>query len=191
MKVGLFFGTFNPIHTGHLIIAHYMAEFTDLDKVWFVVSPQNPFKADKDILDEEQRLHLVELATEDDEQLKVCDEEFKLSKPSYTIQTLQHLNHNHSDKEFVVIMGSDTLKTLPDWKQGNEILENYPLYVYPRPSHPKIPLMDHPNVTNFEVPLLNISATFVRKALKKERNMRYFLPEPVNEYIQTHQLYSS
>ncbi|MES2620107.1 MAG: nicotinate (nicotinamide) nucleotide adenylyltransferase [Bacteroidota bacterium] len=189
MKIGLFFGSFNPIHNGHLIIANYVCETTDLDKVWLVVSPQNPLKQKETLLREYDRLHLINLAIEDNGNLKASNIEFTLPKPSYTIDTLTHLKDKYPQHEFVLIMGSDNLVTIHKWKNYELILKNYSIYVYPRKSSDRNIYPQNNNIRFLEFPFLDISATFIRENLKKGVSMKYFLPEPVWKYIDETSLY--
>lgn len=183
MKIGLFFGSFNPIHIGHLIIASIMAETTDLKKVWMVVSPQNPLKPGKGLLHEFDRYDMVRAAVHDSYNIEASDIEFHLPKPSYTIHTLVHLSEKHPDKEFKVIMGEDNLTNFVKWKNHERILEDYGLYVYPRPSAQPSELKTHPNVKMVEAPLLDISATFIRKCIRNHHSVRYMVPDVVEEMI--------
>ncbi|WP_234736106.1 nicotinate (nicotinamide) nucleotide adenylyltransferase [Tellurirhabdus bombi] len=183
MNIGLFFGSFNPIHIGHLIIANTMATATDLDQVWFVVSPQNPFKKNKSLLHEFDRLDMVERAITDNSRLKVSDIEFSMPKPSYTIDTLIRLSEKYPQHQFKLIMGGDNLAQFPNWKNHDKILEYYGLYVYPRPNSEPSPLEQHPQVKSIEAPLLDISATFIREAIKTNRSIRYLVPDVVEEMI--------
>lgn len=183
MKVGLFFGSFNPIHIGHLIVANIMAETTDLKKVWMVVSPQNPLKPSKGLLHEFDRYDMVRAAVYDSYKIEACDIEFHLPKPSYTIHTLVHLTERHPDKEFKVIVGEDNLVNFVKWKNHERILEDYGLYVYPRPLAQPSPLRSHPNVRMVEAPLLDISATFIRKCIRNHHSIRYMVPDAVEEMI--------
>ncbi len=188
MKVGLFFGSFNPIHVGHLIIANTMATTTDLEQVWFVVSPQNPFKKTKSLLHEFDRLDMVERAIADNSRLKATDIEFSMSKPSYTIDTLVRLGEKYPQHTFRLIMGEDNLEQFANWKNYDKILEYYGLYVYPRPRRDAGPatgilLRTHPNIRLIEAPLLDISATFIREAIRANRSIRYMVPEIVEEMI--------
>ncbi len=189
MKIGLFFGSFNPIHTGHLIIANLMVESADLDKVWFVVSPQNPFKSGKGLLHEFDRYDMVRAAVYDNYKLEVSDIEFHLPKPSYTIHTLVHLSERHPEKKFSVIMGEDNLGSFTKWKNHEVILRDYGLYVYPRPSTTDSSLRAHPNVRIVDAPLLDISATFIRNCIRQGRSIRYLVPDPVEEMIRTRGFY--
>jgi nicotinate-nucleotide adenylyltransferase len=188
-KIGLFFGSFNPIHTGHLIIANLMAETTDLNKVWFVVSPQNPFKASKGLLHEFDRYDLVRAAIFDNYKLEVSDIEFHLPKPSYTIHTLVHLKEKHPDKDFKVILGEDNLVNFTKWKNYQQILKDYGLYVYQRPNTQPSELKSHPNVKYIEAPMLDISATFIRACIKKNQSVRYLVPDVVEERIRAKGFY--
>jgi nicotinate-nucleotide adenylyltransferase len=189
MKIGLFFGSFNPIHMGHMIIANLMAESSDLTKVWFVVSPQNPFKPGKGLLHEFDRYDMVRAAIHDNYKLEVSDIEFHLPKPSYTIHTLVHLREKHPDKEFRIILGEDNLAGFIKWKNHERILEDYGLYVYPRPLAQPSELKQHPNVTMVEAPMLDISATFIRNCIRKRQSVRYLVPDPVEEMIRTKGFY--
>lgn len=183
MKIGLFFGTFNPIHIGHLVIANFFVEFTDLDKIWFVVSPQNPLKKSSELLDEKNRLYMVNLAVEDNPKFSASNIEFHLSRPSYTIDTLTYLKEKHPKKDFALIMGSDNLDSLPKWKNYELLLKNYEIYAYKRIGFEKNPFSANKNVRLFDVPLLNISATFLRKSIKEGKTMRHYFLEKVFKYI--------
>jgi len=188
-KIGLFFGSFNPIHMGHMIIANLMVETTDLKKVWFVVSPQNPFKPSKGLLHEFDRYDMVRAAIYDNYTLEVSDVEFNLTKPSYTIHTLVHLREKHPEKEFKVIIGEDNLEGFTRWKNYERILEDYGLYVYARPNAQLSELKTHPNVTFVEAPLLDISATFIRNCIRKNQSVRYLVPDAVEEIIRAKSFY--
>ena len=188
MKVGLYFGSFNPIHIGHMAIANYMVEYTDMDQVWFVISPHNPFKERKTLLADHHRLELVERALADDGRFRVTDIEFKMPTPSYTIDTLTWLSEKYPDKRFVIIMGSDGLPTFPKWKNAQEIRKNYKRYVYPRPGFPAGPAgsIGYAAEENLEVvnaPLIEISSSFIRKAIAGGKDIRYFLPPAVWQYL--------
>ncbi|MCW3124777.1 MAG: nicotinate-nucleotide adenylyltransferase [Bacteroidetes bacterium] len=189
MKIGLFFGSFNPVHNGHLIIANYIKETTDLDKVWLVVSPQNPFKEKHTLLNEYGRLHLIKLAIDDNTNLRASDIEFKLPKPSYTIDTLTHLREKHPTYEFSLIMGGDNLASLHKWKNYELILKNHDIYVYKRNSMDQNPFPDKASIHFLDVPLLDISATFIRENIQKGHSMQYFLPDKVWEYVRDYNLY--
>lgn len=189
MKIGLFFGSFNPVHNGHLIIANYVCETTDLDKVWLVVSPQNPLKPKETLLKEYDRLHLINLAIEENKNLKASNIEFKLPKPSYTIDTLIYLKEKYPQHEFSLIMGSDNLKTIHKWKNYEMILNNYPIYVYTRKGAEMNPFPKNANIHFLDFPFLDISATFIRENIRNGVSMQYFLPDPVWEYIRTSGFY--
>lgn len=189
VKIGLFFGSFNPIHMGHLIIANLIAETTDLKKVWFVVSPQNPFKPSKGLLHEFDRYDMVRAAIYDNYRLEVSDIEFNLPKPSYTIHTLVHLQEKHPDKQFKLIIGEDNLEGFTRWKNYERILEDHGLYVYKRPGVQLSELKEHPNVTFVDAPLLDISATFIRNCIRKKQSVRYLVPDAVEEIIRAKGFY--
>jgi nicotinate-nucleotide adenylyltransferase len=189
-KIGLFFGSFNPIHMGHLIIANVMVETTDLKKVWFVVSPQNPLKPSKGLLHEFDRYDMVRAAIYDNAKLEVSDIEFHLPKPSYTIHTLIHLKEKHPDKDFKVIIGGDNLESFTRWKNYERILEDYGLYVYPRPTTQLSDLSVHPQVRIVEAPMLDISATFIRNCIRKNQSVRYMVPEGVEAIIRAKGFYA-
>ncbi|AMQ01166.1 Nicotinate-nucleotide adenylyltransferase [Pedobacter cryoconitis] len=188
-KTGLFFGSFNPIHTGHLIIASYMANFTDLDEVWLVVSPQNPLKNKKGLGNMYDRLEMARLAIEPAEQLKVSDIEFSMPQPSYTIDTLAYLQEKHPAKEFVLIMGADNLASLKKWKNYEVLLKNYPIYVYPRPGSDVTEWINHPSITLTETPQMEISSTFIRQALKDNKNIQFLVPENVIAFMDSKNMY--
>lgn len=189
MKVGLFFGSFNPIHIGHLIIANTILENAYLDQVWFVVSPQNPFKKRSTLLHEFDRLDMVNAAIHDNYAMRASDIEFNMPKPSYTIDTLTHLKDKHPEKEFVLIIGEDNLKSFPKWKNSDKILEYYQLLVYPRPHAQPSDLVKHPKVQLVEAPLIDISATFIRKCIASDRSVKYLVPDTVNEMILSRKFY--
>jgi len=189
MKIGLFFGSFNPVHNGHLIIANYVCETTELDRVWLVVSPQNPLKEKETLLREYDRLHLINLAIEENKNLKASSIEFKLPKPSYTIDTLTHLKEKYPQHEFSLIMGSDNLETLHKWKNYELILNNYPIFVYNRRGADGNPFPEKKNIHFLNFPFLDISATFIRENLRNGISMQYFLPELVWKYIYESNLY--
>jgi nicotinate-nucleotide adenylyltransferase len=184
MRIGLFFGSFNPIHVGHLIIANTMATTTDLDQVWFVVSPQNPFKKTKSLLHEFDRIDMVERAIADNNRLKATDVEFTMPRPSYTIDTLRKLQEKYPQHTFTLIMGEDNLEQFANWKSYEEILNEFALYVYPRPRAVESPFRQHPNVQLVVAPLLDISATFIRDSIRANRSIRYMVPEVVEEMIE-------
>lgn len=185
MKVGLYFGSFNPIHHGHLVIANFILQHAHLDQIWFVVSPQNPLKRSASLLNEYHRLHLVRLAVEGESRLKASDIEFKLPKPSYTVDTLTYLQEKYPNEEFSIIMGSDSFQNLTKWKNYGWLLLNYPIYVYRRPEHEKLPsYAGARQVEIVDAPLLPISSTEIRSKLKKGESVRYLLPDSVLEEIE-------
>ena len=190
VKTGLFFGSFDPVHTGHLIIAQYFAEFSDLREIWFVVSPQNPFKRNQKLLPDTQRLELVELAIQDNPDFSSCDIELSLGTPSYTINTLRKLKEIHPHKTFVLIMGSDNLKSLKHWKDSDDILCDFEIYVYPRPGYEPETLIQHTNIHVYQAPLLEISSTSIRKMIAGGNKPRYLLPEQVLKMIESSGYYS-
>ena len=183
MKVGLFFGSFNPVHVGHMVIANYMLEFTDLDQIWFIVSPHNPLKEKKSLLDAHHRLQLVQEAIGDNNKMKASNIEFELPQPSYTINTLSYLVEQHPQKEFVLMVGSDNLKNFHKWKNYEQILEQYELYVYPRSSSETGEFITHPAIKMVPAPLMEISSSFIRAAIKNKKDVRYMMPEGVSKYI--------
>ncbi|MBQ9311705.1 MAG: nicotinate-nucleotide adenylyltransferase [Bacteroidales bacterium] len=182
-KIGLYFGSFNPIHYGHLIIANHIVQNTDIDKVWFVVSPQSPFKKTENLADNNLRYKLVQLAIEDNENFSVSDIEFSLPQPSYTVNTLKELSKQHSDKQFVLLMGEDNIVGFHKWKDYEYILENYNIYVYPRNDVKEKNTLTHKNIHFVSAPLIDISATYIRKMLSEGKDIRYFLPDRVLEEI--------
>lgn len=185
MKIGLYFGTFNPIHTGHLAIANHMAEFSDLEQVWLVVTPHNPHKKKSTLLDDHHRLQMVFLATEDYPKLKPSDIEFKLAQPNYTVHTLAHLQEKFPQHEFSLIMGEDNLNSLHKWKNYEVILQNHDIYVYPRVSNDIVDesLQNHPHIKKIDAPIMEISSTFIREGIKAGKNIRPLLPHKVWEYV--------
>jgi nicotinate-nucleotide adenylyltransferase len=191
MRTGLFFGSFNPIHIGHLVIGEYMVQFAGLDEVWFVVSPQNPFKEKADLLDENHRLQMVRLAVEDNPSLKACGIEFELPRPSYTIDTLKSLELQYPGRSWVILMGSDTAATLPGWKNFEELVSGYDSYIYQRPGKEFAPPAWGKRLTFFnDVPLMQVSATFIRRCIRDGKSIRYLVPERIREYIAKERLYT-
>lgn len=188
MKVGLFFGSFNPIHTGHLILANIIVETTDIDKVWFIVSPQNPFKKSNTLLHEFDRLDMVRQAVYNNYNLEVNDVEFHMPKPSYTVDTLAYLSDKHPDKEFKLIIGEDNLSHFHKWKNYEQLLD-YGLYVYPRPHSVETPLHKHKSVQLIESPMIDISATFIRKCIQNGHSIKYLVPDEVAEIIEARGFY--
>lgn len=185
MKIGLYFGSFNPIHVGHLVIANHLVEHSDLNSIWFVVTPHNPFKKKSSLLDNYERLEMVHLATESYDKLKPTDIEFKLPQPNYTINTLAHLEEKYSSHEFSLIMGEDNLKSFHKWKNYQTILELHNIYVYPRVSDGVIAseFKNHPKIHKVDAPIMEISSTMIRKGIKEGKNIRPLLSKEVWEYI--------
>lgn len=188
MNIGLYFGSFNPIHHGHLIIANFIAENTALDQVWFVVSPQNPFKISSTLLNEYHRLHLVRLAIDGERKLKATDIEFHLPKPSYTVDTLAYLEEKYPEHQFSIVMGSDSFQNIEKWKNAPVLLHRYPVYIYKRAGFDITPV---PGATLYPVdaPLLEISATYIRNCIKERKSIRYLLPDLVKEEIEKYSYY--
>lgn len=183
MKIGLYFGSFNPIHSGHLIIANHILNETDLQKIWFVVSPQNPFKPSSTLLNEYDRLHLVLKAIEDDDRLRGSEIEFSLPKPSYTSHTLSYLSEKYPAHSFTIIMGSDSFQNLDKWKNSEAILKNYPIIVYRRPNFEILNDLGA-KITIMKAPLLEISATHIREAIQQGKSIKYLVPEKVEKEIE-------
>jgi nicotinate-nucleotide adenylyltransferase len=185
MKIGLYFGTFNPIHIGHLIIANHMAEHSDLDQIWMVVTPHNPHKQKNTLLDDYHRLEMVHLATKDYPKIKPSDIEFKLPQPNYTVNTLAHLQEKHPTYHFSLIMGEDNLNSLHKWKNYDVILQNHDLYVYPRINSDKIDeqFINHTKIHRVDAPIIEISSTFIRENIKNGKNVQPLLPENVWAFL--------
>ncbi|MES1198240.1 MAG: nicotinate (nicotinamide) nucleotide adenylyltransferase [Chitinophagaceae bacterium] len=183
MNIGLYFGSFNPIHIGHLIIANHILNKTEIQKIWFVVSPQNPFKSETSLLNEYHRLHLVRLATEEDNRIKVLDIEFSLPRPSYTSNTLAYLEEQYSQHKFNIIVGSDSFQNIHKWKNFETITNNYKIYVYKRPG---FEIKNNVNAKIFivDAPLLEISATEIRRLIKEKKSIRYLVPDKVLDEIE-------
>ena len=182
-RTALFFGSFNPIQVGHLIIANTMLQQEGVDEVWLVVSPQNPLKERATLLADHHRLQMARLAVDDNYGLRVCDIEMHLPLPSYTVVTLAALGEKYPDREFCLIMGSDNLQSLPRWRNYEYILQNHRIMVYPRPGSDRCPLRDHPSVTMVDVPMMDISSTYIRSQIKAHRDVRYLLTDPVYKYL--------
>ena len=193
MNIGLYFGTFNPIHVGHLIIANHMVENSNLDEVWLVVTPHNPFKKKSTLLDNHQRLEMVYRATKDYDKLRPSNIEFGLKQPNYTIDTLTYLHEKFPDYEFSLIMGEDNLKSFHKWKNHELILKHHSIYVYPRLSQGKIETQfnNHPKILNVSAPIMELSSTFIRKEIAAGKNIRPMLPENVWQYIDEMNFYKS
>lgn len=189
MKIGLFFGSFNPVHIGHLAIANYIVEYSELDEIWLVISPQNPLKKKSTLLNEYDRLKMVELALQGDFKIKPTDIEFNLPKPSFTIDTLTYLSERNPKHDFTLIVGSDNLQSFRKWKNYEEILNHYQLYVYPRPGYGLSEYKDHKSIQLIKAPLMEISSSFIRNSIKNNKDVRYFLPAEVHKYIEKMNLY--
>jgi len=185
MKIGLYFGTFNPIHVGHLIIANHLVENSDLDQIWMVVTPHNPLKKKANLLEDYHRLQMVYLATENFDKIQPSDIEFKLKQPNYTVNTLVHLEEKYPNHEFSLIMGEDNLETFHKWKNYEMILQNYHIYVYPRVTNSFIPeeFKKHPKIIKVEAPIIELSSTFIRNNIKEGKNIQPMLNQKVWEYM--------
>lgn len=189
MKIGLFFGSFNPVHIGHMVIANYMQEFTDLDQVWFIVSPHNPLKPKSSLLPANHRLRLVREAIGHNNKMKASNIEFNLPQPSYTINTLTYLKEKYPKNDFALIIGSDNLPTFHKWKNYEQILEHYELYVYPRPKTNATELLQHAHVKLVNAPLMEVSSSFIREAIKNKKEVPYMMPDAVYKYIKEMHFY--
>jgi len=190
LKVGLYFGSYNPIHIGHLAIANYMVEYTDIDQLWFVVSPQNPHKKKSNLLDDYQRLEMAHRAVEGDDRLRASNIEFSLPKPSYTVDTLAYLKEHHPNYHFKILMGSDNLENFHKWKNYESIVENFGVIVYPRPGFDKSKVQVQKNITVAEgAPLMEISSSFIRKAIQEGKDVRHFLPQKTSAYLEEMNFY--
>lgn len=182
-KIGLFFGSFNPVHNGHLMLANYIVEYTDLDSIWFVVSPQNPFKDKKSLLDDHHRRDMLEMAVKDDSRFEVCDIEFYMPKPSYTIDTLVRLSERYPNTDFYLICGMDNIAGFKKWKNYQVILDNYHILVYPRKNYDGGELLNHKSVSVIDAPIIEISSTFIRKAVAENKDVRYYMPHKAYKYM--------
>ncbi len=185
-QIGLYFGTFNPIHNGHLTIANHMVEYSDLDEVWFVITPQSPFKKKASLLSDHHRYQLVQIAVEEYPKLKASDIEFKLAQPNYTVTTLAYITEKYQDQQFHLIMGEDNLKSFHKWKNYETILAHHDIYVYPRVYKNKdsgSQFDEHPKVHHVRAPIMEISSTFIRKAIKEKKNIQPLLPCKVWQYL--------
>lgn len=189
MKIGLFFGSFNPVHVGHMIIAKHMVQHTDMDQVWMVVSPQNPLKNKSSLAKDQDRYHLVQLAIGDNTDLKASNIEFQLPVPSYTVDTLIYLKEKYPTKTFSLIMGGDNLASLEKWKNYEILLSDYDIHVYQRPNYDLGKYENHPRVHVVHAPMLDISATFIRETIKAGLSIQYLVPDVVYEYIHTYNMY--
>ena len=190
-KTGLFFGSFNPIHIGHLVIANYMLAFSDLDEIWFMISPHNPLKDKSTLLADHHRFALVQVAVEDYPRFRASNFEFHRPKPSYTIDTLVRLEEKYPGQEFILIAGTDIFPTFHKWKNWEEILRNYRLYVYNRPGDGLGKYEGHPSIRLFEAPMMEISSSFIREAISEGKDIRFFLPEKVYDYIKEMHFYGA
>ena len=188
MRIGLFFGSFNPIHIGHLIIANYILNETALEKIWFIISPLNPFKTNNVLLDENVRLHLAKAAIKNDDRILASDVEFQLSRPSFTINTLSYLKENYPDNRFSIIMGSDSFRNLHQWKNFESIISSYKILIYRRPSF-EIEKAINAEIEIISAPQLNISSTDVRKLIEQGKSIRYLVPEKVRKEIEKNKYY--
>ncbi len=184
-KIGLFFGSFNPIHIGHVILANYILENSDIDELWFVVSPQNPFKDKKSLLKDNNRLDMVQLALKNYPKMRASNVEFSLPKPSYTIDTLTYLHEKYPEVSFSLIMGEDNLKNLHKWKNADVLIQNHQIIVYPRMFEGNLeqPVAEHENIIPIKAPIIELSATEIRKMIKEGKNVRPMLPPEVFEYL--------
>ena len=182
-RIGLYSGSFNPIHHGHVMLANYLVEFSDLDELWFVVSPQNPLKKKADLMDDADRLKMVELALDGDPRMKASDIEFSMPQPSYTINTLRALSERHLEDQFVFICGMDSLQSFHRWREYQAILDDYELLVFPRKGYDGGELVRHPHVKVLETPIIEVSSTFIRNCLKEGKDVRHFMPEKAFQYL--------
>ncbi|MPL56341.1 Nicotinate-nucleotide adenylyltransferase [bioreactor metagenome] len=185
-KIGLFFGSFNPIHIGHLILGNYILENSDMDELWFVVSPQNPFKDKKSLLTDHNRLDMVQLALKNYPKMRASNVEFSLPKPSYTIDTLTYLKEKYPNYSFALIMGEDNLDSLPKWKNSEKLMSEYQIIVYPRTfegEKKESEYLQHENISMVNAPIIELSATEIRNMIKEGKNVRPMLPPEVFEYL--------
>ena len=189
MITGLYFGSFNPIHIGHLAIANFMVEFSDLEQLWFVVSPQNPLKEKQSLLQDYHRLEMVRLAIEEDERFRASDIEFRLPTPSYTIDTLAYLEEKYPGREFQLVMGSDGLRTFHKWKHAELIVQKYHRLIYPRPGMDKDSVASLSNSTLVDAPMMDISSSFIRKAIKAGKDVRHLVPDRAYTYMREMHFY--
>lgn len=188
-KIGLFFGSFNPVHNGHLMLANYIVEYTDLSCIWFVISPQNPFKVKETLLEDYHRREMLELAISDDKRFKVCDIEFSMPKPSYTIDTLNLLSKSYPETDFYLICGMDNMPEFHNWKDYQSILDNYNILVYPRKNYNESEILNHKSVHLINAPEIEISSTFIRKSVAQNKDVRYFMPEKSYNFMKDNAFY--
>ena len=192
MKTGLFFGSFNPIHNGHIALAGYMLEFTDLDEIWFVVSPQNPLKKQHELAPDKHRLEMTKLAIEDfNPRISLCDIEMNMPRPSYTIDTLKALDEQYPMREFAVLMGADSMESIHRWKDFETLLNDYRIMVYPRLGSNVNEISRKYNVEIIDAPIMEISSTFLRSSILKSKNVSYFMPIRAHQYLTDNQLYKA
>lgn len=189
MKIGIFGGSFNPIHIGHCILAEYIAKFSDLDEVWLNISPQNPLKSSSDLAEDSHRMNMLNIAIKESTCLKVCDIEFSLPRPSYTVTTLEKLKEKYPEHEFSLIIGADNWHNFKKWRNWEKIIQNHDILVYPRAGYELVNDGNYTNVKFIDAPLIEISSTFIRETLKKGINLNFFLPHGVLNYIQENKLY--
>ncbi len=190
MKTGLFFGSFNPVHIGHMALANYFVEYTDIELLWFVISPHNPLKKKESLINGQIRMDMVELAINGDNRFQCCDVEFHMPKPSYTIDSLTYLTEKYPRYKFILLMGSDGLRTFHKWKNSDQIIRHFPRYVYPRKNEASMDYSQHQNIVLIEdAPQIEISSSFIRKSIADKKDIRYFLPEKVSGYIDKYGLY--
>lgn len=189
MHIGLYFGSFNPVHNGHLIIANYVANYTSLDRIWFVISPQSPFKQNASLINENHRKHLIDLAIDGEKKLRSSNIEFKLPKPSYTVETLLYLNEEYPQHQFSIILGSDSFQNITKWKNAEYLLKNYSLYIYERPGFKVKPEVLNEQRNLLKAPLLQISSTQIRTMIKQKKSIRYLVPDIVMEEIDNQGFY--
>jgi nicotinate-nucleotide adenylyltransferase len=189
VKIGLYFGSFNPVHQGHLIIATHLANYTDLQQIWFVVSPQNPLKLSNSLLNEHHRKHLIDLAIEGEKKLRSSNIEFSLPRPSYTIDTLMYLQEKYPQHQFSIIMGSDSFSNIKKWKNFEILLKNFEIFIYQRPGFKVKEEMITHNIKLLDAPLLQISSTHIRNLIKEKKSIRYLVPDIVKEEIENQQYY--
>ena len=186
MVTGIFSGSFNPIHIGHLALANWMCEFDGIDEIWFLVSPQNPLKKESELLDEKLRLRMVESAISGYDKFKASDFEFSLPRPSYTINTLHALRNSFPDRTFLLVMGADSWAGISGWKDYKSLITEFPIHIYPRKGHEIIIPEELINIIKVEAPLMEISSTFIRQSIRESKDVRYFLPESVRRFIPVH-----